>query len=107
MGESETLILTVEEVRQALYLDDDFPEEEATALAKVASSFIKEKVDFDFGSEDPIEPLAKQAAQMHVKHLYFNGAGYNPAFDMTFGLTGILIDLQNLAREELEEVDEE
>ena len=94
-----TKILTIEEVRKAIYQDDDFDTDELERLADTASSFIYQKTGYDFGSDETVEPLAKHCAELYIRQQYFNGQGYNPEYDYTFGIAGLLIDLQNIARD--------
>ena len=99
-------ILTIQEVRDALNLDFDYDNTELDRLSKTASSFIKRKTGYDFGSvEADIEPLATQAAMMYVKSLFYNGEGYNKVYDYTLGLNSLLVDLQVIANEKLAEAE--
>ena len=63
------LILTIDEVKKALYLDFDYDTTELDRLSKTASSFILRKTGYDFGSDAEIEPLAKEAAIMAIERL--------------------------------------
>lgn len=93
-------ILTIKEVRDALNLDFDYDNGELDRLSKTASSFIKRKTGYDFGSEVVnIEPLAKQAAMMYVKTLFYNGEGYNKEHDYSLGLNSLIVDLQGIAQD--------
>lgn len=95
-------ILTVEEVRGALNLDFDYDNLELDRLSKTASSFIKRKTEYDFGSEVTKEPLAIQAAVMYVKTLFYNGEGYNKDHDYSLGLNSLIVDLQIIAKEKID-----
>ena len=95
MGE----ILTVEEVREALYLDFDYPSGELVRLSQTASSFIKRKTAYDFSQDAEIEPLAKQAAIMYVRDLFFQGDGYNKDHDYTLGIQGLIVELEIIGSE--------
>jgi len=95
MGE----ILTTEEVRKALYLDYDYDGTELARLSKTASSFIKRKTGYDFGSDAEIEPLATEAAIMYVRQSFFGADGYNKEHDYSLGLNGLLVELQVIAGE--------
>ena len=94
-------ILTIQEVRDALNLDFDYETTELDRLSKTASSFIKRKTGFDFGSDTEIEPLATQAAMMYVKTLFYNGEGYNKDHDYSLGLNSLIVDLQLIADEKI------
>lgn len=100
-------ILTNEQVREAIYQDDDFPDAELLRLSQVASSFVKRKTNYDFAQDEVIEPLAIQCAKMYVKQLYFNGDGFDERFDYSFGLTSLIIDLQSIAEEKAKQNEEE
>ena len=91
-------ILSINEVRKALYLDYDYDEEELLRLNQAASSFIKQKCKYDFAAEEPKEPLAVQCAVLYVRSQFYQGASYNPEYDYTLGLNSLVIDLQNIAR---------
>lgn len=93
------LILTINEVKEALYLDYDYNTTELDRLSKTASSFIFRKTGFDFGSDAEIEPLAKQAAIMYVRQLFFGSEGYNKEHDYSLGLNGLIVELQVIASE--------
>lgn len=98
-------ILTIEQVRDAIYQDKDFPSERLVSLAEASSSFIKNKTGHDFAEDEIIEPLAIQCAELYVKQLYFgsSSANYNRDYDYIVGITSLLIDLQNLLLEEVDE----
>jgi len=100
-------ILTNEQVRKAIYQDYDFDAQELERLSEVASSFLLEKTSHNFAEDKIIHPLAIQCATVYVKQLYFNGEKYNKDFDYSFGLTGMLVDLQNIAKTIEEEKTEE
>lgn len=93
------MILTVDEVREALYLDFDYDTIELNRLSVMASSFIFRKTGFDFGSEINIEPLAKQCAILYIRMQFFGAKGYNEKYDYSLGVNGLLQDLQNIAIE--------
>jgi len=95
------LILTVEEVREALYLDFDYDDKELERLSKTASSLIKRKTGFDFASELEKEPLAVEWAIKYVRSLFFGAEGYNKEFDYSIGLNSLIVDLQIIADEKI------
>lgn len=98
-------ILTTDEVRKAIYQDQDFDVAELERLSVVASSFLKRKTGYDFAevpAGEEIESLAIEAGKMYVKQLYFSGQDYNQKFDYSFGLTSLLIDLEIIGKEKLE-----
>jgi len=92
-------ILTVEQMRQALYLDFDYDEEELVRLSILASSYLKNKTGYDWTSEDEIEPLAIQAAIEFVRMKFFDNTNYKKENDYTVGLGSLIIDLQIIAEE--------
>lgn len=100
------MILTKKQVRDAIYQDEDFDVNKLEELSIIASSFLQEKTGYDFADveeDGKIEPLAIQAGIMYVRSIYFAGENYNPNFDYSFGLTAILIDLQNIANRKMRE----
>ncbi|MDA3780872.1 MAG: hypothetical protein PF487_11740 [Bacteroidales bacterium] len=94
-------ILTISEVREALYLDYDYNVVELERLSKATSSFLLRKTGYDFGKDDDIEPLAKQAAILYVRSQFFNGANYRKEYDFTLGINSLLVDLQLIADEKI------
>lgn len=95
-------ILSETEVKQALYLDYDFDSAEAERLGAVASSYIFQKTGFDFSAEASIHPLAKQAAILYIRELYFGADGYNKEHDYGIGLTSLIADLINIANSKID-----
>ena len=94
-----TKILTAEQVRKALYLESDADTEELEELSLIASSFIEEKTGYDFGADNPIEPLATQLAKMYIRQIYFGATAYNRDYEYSLGIEGLIVDLQNIAKE--------
>ena len=90
-------ILTNEEVARAINVDPDFDDETLTGYAEAATSFIYEKTGYDFSKDSKIEPLAKQCARLYVRQLHYGSNGYNKDHDYTLGITGLIVDLQNIA----------
>lgn len=90
-------ILSNDEVRKAIFVDFDFDEEELKRYADLATSFLKEKTGRDFSKDATIEPLAKQCAVLYIRQQYFGSTDYNKDHDYSIGITGILVDLQNIA----------
>lgn len=99
-------ILTTEQVREAIYQDADFDVEKLEELSIAASSFIKEKTGYDFGADEEKEPLAVLCAKTYVKNIYFSGDGYNKDYDYSFGITGLLLDLQSIADRKLRDAND-
>lgn len=102
MGE----ILTADEVREALYLDFDYPDSKLIRLSQQASSYLLRTTGYDFGSDAEIEPLAVQAAELYVKQSFFGGDGYNKEHDYSLGLTSLIVQLQSIAKEKLNDTSE-
>jgi len=97
------LILTVEEVREALYLDYDYNVEELERLSQTASSYLFELTKYDFSQDNPIKPLAKQFAIMFIRSLFFGADGYKKEHDYAVGMVSLGVHLQNIAKRKLEE----
>lgn len=93
------LILTTDEVRKALYLDDDADDEDLEHYSEVASVYIEQKTGFNFASEVKVHPLAKQAAILYVRQLYYTGEKYDPKHDYAIGLSSLIQDLQVIAND--------
>lgn len=91
-------ILTVDDVRRALYLDYDYDVQELEDLAKAASAFLKEATGYDFAKDDPIHPLAKQAAKMYVATIFYSGENYKKEFDFSYGLRSLLHILEDIGK---------
>lgn len=96
-----TNILTNEQVKKALYLDDDADTEELDEYNMTASSFIFQKTGYDFGADDTKEPLAVLCAKLYIKQVYFGNSGYNKEHDYTLGIASLLVDLQIIANAKL------
>ena len=94
-------ILTIEEVRKALYLDFDFDDEELLRYAELASSYILQKARYDFTLETTINSMAKQCAILYCKQQYFGSDGYNKEHDYGLGLSSLILDLQNIAKSKI------
>lgn len=91
-------VLTIKETREAIYQDNDFNVEELERLAVLATSFIKQRTNYDFGSDAEIHPLAKQCAILYVRMQYFNAEGYKAEYDYSLGINSLIVDLQDIAR---------
>jgi hypothetical protein len=94
-------ILTNTQVAQALYLDEDYDQEELQRYAKSASAFIYRKTGYDFASQYPIEPLAIECAMQYVRQLHFGSTGYNKEHDYSLGIQSLIVDLQVIANDKI------
>jgi len=83
-------LLTAEQVKDAIYADDDFPREELERYARSASSYIKHKSGYDFAKDTEIEPLAIECAILFVKQLHFG-------YDFEKAINSFIVDLQVIA----------
>lgn len=93
------MILTITECREALYLDDDFPAEVLENYIKLADAYLLKKTGFDFGGELDKNPLAVLLAKLYIRQLHFQKDDkFNKDYDFTFGITSLIIDLQNEVR---------
>jgi len=92
-------ILNIEEMRTALFVDYDYDVVELERLSILASSYLYTKTGFDWTSEENIEPLAKQAAILYVRMMFFDNTNYKKENDFTIGLGSLIIDLQIIAEE--------
>ena len=89
-------ILTVEQMRTALYLDYDYDEEELIRLSILASSYLKTKTGYDWTLDTELEPLAIQAAILYVRMMFFDNTNYKKENDFTIGLGALIVDLQGI-----------
>lgn len=94
-------ILTIEEIRNALSLDYDYDPEELETLSQTASVFLFETVGYDFSQDNPIHPLAKQAAKMYAATTYYSGINYKKEYDYSYGLTSTIKRLELIAKKRL------
>lgn len=94
-------ILTIDQVREALFLDADADYAMLEQYSRAASHFIKQKTGYDYAQDEPVEPLAVTCAKLYVRQLHFGAQGYNKEHDYTLGLTALISDLQDLARAKL------
>lgn len=92
-------ILNTEEVAKAINVDPDFDNDVLKSYAESATSFISIKTGHDFSKDSPIEPLAKQCARLYIRQLHYGSNGYNKEHDYSFGISGMLVDLQVLLAE--------
>lgn len=90
-------ILTNDQVKEALYLDDDAKSTMLESLSKQATSFIFHKTGYDFSKDTEIEPLAILCAELFIRQIYFGSAGYNKQHDYLLGIGGLIADLQIIA----------
>lgn len=94
-----TNILTNDQVKKALFLDDDADTQELEEYNMTASSFIYQKTGYDFGADAVKEPLAVLCAKLYIKQIYFGNSEYNKEHDYTLGIASLIVDLQLLAKE--------
>lgn len=96
------MILTIDDCREALYLDQDFPTKVLENYIKIADRFIFQKTGYDFGSELDKEPLAVLLAKLYIRELHFQQADkFNKNYDYTIGISSLIVDLQDIARRKL------
>mgnify|MGYP000999235999 CR=1 FL=1 len=96
-----TNILTTEQVKEALYLDDDANVQMLEMYSNQATSYIFHKTGYDFSKDIEKEPLAILCAQMYIRQIYFGSTGYNKQHDYLIGIGGLISDLQIIADEKL------
>ena len=101
-----TNILTTEQVKQALYLDDDANSQMLEMYSRQATSYIFHKTGYDFSLDPEIEPLAVLCAQMYVRNIHFGSDGYKKEHDYTLGIVSLITDLQIIAQSKLEVIEE-
>jgi len=97
MGE----ILTESEVREAMQVDFDYNHDEVSRYQKLASSYIKNKTGYDFGTVvegAEVHPLAKQCAMIYIKSQFFDHK-YDEKYNYSIGLESMIFDLQIIGKE--------
>lgn len=94
-------ILTIDQVREALYLDADADYAMLEQYSRAASHFIKQKTGYDYAQDESVEPLAITCAKLYVRQLHFGAQGYNKEHDYALGLMALISDLQDIARAKL------
>lgn len=93
------MILTIEECRECLYLDDDFSTKALESYILTADSFIKQKTGYDFGKDLVKEPLAVLLAKLYIRELHFKKEDkFNKEYDYSIGITSLIYDLQDIVR---------
>ena len=95
-------ILTNEQVKEALFLDDDAKSEVLEMYSKQATSFIFHKTGYDFSLDEEKEPLAVLCAQMYVRQIYFGSEGYRKDHDYALGINSLIVDLEIIGKKKLE-----
>lgn len=95
-----TNILTIEQVRKALYLDSDYEDIESLEdYSNWATSFISTKIGLDPNllPEHGII-IAKDLAKMLIKGRHFQGQSkeFNEKYDYTMGINNAIVDLQSI-----------
>lgn len=90
-------ILTSTQVAKAIFVDPDFDEEILEKYAKQASSYIFNKVGYDFTKDTEIEPLAVLCAELYVRMIHFGAEGYDKDHDYSLGISSLLVDLEVIA----------
>lgn len=91
-------ILTNEEVKEIICVDDDFPSSKVLMLNNQATSFLDHKTNRNWEKDSPIVPLAKAAASLVIKR-NFND---DEAFDKP--INDYVEDLKDYIRVELANV---
>jgi len=91
-------VLTTDQVKKALSVDDDFDIVELERYAKLVSSFVKQRTRYDCTKVETVHPLAIQLGELYVKQMYYNGSGdFNRNHDYTIGISSLIVDLQCIA----------
>ena len=92
------MILSHEEVKKALYLDPNCNIQEVVKYQQLVDKFVYEKTGYDFGRDIEINPLAKQLGELYLRTMKKNGKEHNQNQDYSIGISSLIIDLQNIAR---------
>lgn len=92
------MILTLEEVKKALYLEPSTDIQEVVKYQQLVDKFVYEKTGYDYGSDLEINPLAKQLGELYLRALKTNNKETNEYEDYSIGISCLIIDLQNNAK---------
>ncbi|MDA3781201.1 MAG: hypothetical protein PF487_13395 [Bacteroidales bacterium] len=90
-------ILTIDEVRGALFLDYDYPVAELERLSILASSILAEQTGYNWAIDEEKHPLAIQAAIQYIRMQFFDQTNYKMEFDYSLGYNALILHLQNIA----------
>ena len=90
-------ILTIDDVKRELRLDDDFDEEIIKEYIADATSFIITKTEFDWTAEESIHPLCKKCAKLYIKQSHYE-TPFSKEHDYTLGISALISDLNDVAR---------
>ena len=95
-------ILTENEVRKAMRVDEDYDDDEIVSYQKLSTSFVYNKTNYFSDDETKINDLAKQLAKLYVKTQFYTSDNYNKDYDYSLGINGLIQDLQGIVRAEVE-----
>ena len=93
-------ILTDEEVREILGLDNDYSESAIEDFSNSATYFIFQKTGYKNEPYKPILPLAKQLARLYLRSSFYGNDGHNMSdrLDYTIGINSLIKDLEDVVR---------
>lgn len=93
-------ILTNEQVKKAIYLDDDFDDDEMLGeYASWATSFISQKIGMDPTTlPEGAKPIAVDCAKMLIRNRHFEQTDLRDKYEYTMGINNAITDLQDIVR---------
>ncbi len=91
-------ILTENEVRKAMRVDEDYDDDEIVSYQKLSTAFVYNKTGYFSDDADVINDLAKQLARLYVKTQFYTSDNYNKDYDYSLGINGLVQDLQGVVR---------
>ncbi len=92
-------ILTIDEVRNTLRLDSDFPETVLEDIVVEATAYVDNKTDHEWEGDETIHPLAKAACRYKAQMLFYHDSEHD--FQKT--VDGLCEDLKDVLRKAEEE----
>lgn len=82
---------TVEEAKQILNCDPDYPDFKVQEMLESADEQLRKSTGFDYGNSPT--PLSKKYVRMYILQEYNNSVEYNKEYDFTQGMSSLLVQL--------------
>ena len=92
------MILTVEEVKKALFLEPNCDIQEVIKYQQLVDKFVYEKTGYDYGKDLDINQIAKELGELYLRAIKTNSKEKNQYQDYSIGISSLIIDLQNNAK---------
>lgn len=82
-------ILTIDEVKKELRVDDDFDDEIIIGYIADATAYINTVTGYDWTKESEVDPLCKRCAKLYIKQEHFE-TEYKKDYDYTLGISSLI-----------------